>query len=188
MWGRAQLTDTILNQGKRRTRLIFARVSSHLEQRFRPFEHASSSRPDSSQMRAKGMRCCRSLSKLEVSEAMKLVICHSVPRHPASSTASPSVAWLSSWIKCRLIRRPAAPLTALSIVSPTAVTDYSFVRWRLEAGPWFDQPLRAQRDGDSTAPMHYSLQDRFTRVTLELKGHVDACQRLRRDALRGLTR
>ena len=188
MWGRAQLTDTILNEEKRRTRLIFARVSSHLEQRFRPSKHASSSRSDTSQMRARGMRCCRSTCKLEVSEATKLAICHSVPRHPASSAARPSVTWLSSWIKCRLIRRPAAPLTALSIVSPTAVTDYSFVGWRLEAGPWFDQPLRAQRHGDSTAPMHYSLQDRLTRVIRKLKGHVDECQRLRRDALRGLTR
>jgi hypothetical protein len=103
-------------------------------------------------------RCCRSTFKLEVSEATKLALCHSVPRHPASSTASPRVTWLSSWIKCRLIRRPAAPLTALSIVSPTAVTDYSFVGWRLEAGPWFDQPLRAQRDGDSTAPMHTAFR------------------------------
>lgn len=94
MWGRAQLTDAILNQGKRRTRLIFARVSSHLEQRFRPSKHASSSRSDTSQMRARGMQCCRSTSnKLEVSEATKLAICQSVPRHPASSTARPSVTW-----------------------------------------------------------------------------------------------
>jgi hypothetical protein len=54
-----------------------------------------------------------------VGEDKKLALSRSVPRHPTSvSIASPNSMRLLCWIKCRLIRRAAAPLTAFGPLEP----------------------------------------------------------------------
>lgn len=126
--GKNELPDAILNRAKRLSRLNLAQLPSLPKQSFRWSRSCVVIRFRHSRMRARGMQFCDSTTRPQLSEKTKLASSRSVPRHPTSGrTSSPKSMRLLCWIKGRLIRRAAAPLTASSIASRTAVNGYSFV-------------------------------------------------------------